>query len=654
MEWNQSRPKTFVTGKLVHGHIESLLGSGRTTIFYPCVSSMNRQRRGRTTRLTARSWRPIEVIRNNMERWLKNARFISPFLNLNNRELLPRRLAEVFADWDVTEEEAREACEAGWEEVSAFHAEIKDKARESLDYIRENGIRGIVLAGRPYHLDPEINHGIPELIQGLGMAVLTEDAMVENKLERPLRVRDQWAYHSRLYEAAATTGDDADLSLVQLVSFGCGLDAITADQVQEILEGREDVYTSLKIDEVSNLGAARIRLRSLAAALDERLDRESEEVLTYPAALDKHEDNGRPRSSVDYANAGEDEYREAGHPAARPFHEEDARGRIQAPGAADWQSIPTLGACRQASRIQRRAFRKSGQGHDRTGLKYVNNDACYPAIVVIGQLIHQFVTGKSDPDRTAVAITQTGGMCRATNYAGLLRKGLRDAGYPQVPVIAVSVQGLEDNPGFKITLPMLHQIIQGITIGDLLQKVLLRTRPYQIDGNVTRLYEKWDRVVQEFFEFKGYSPTLGRKIGFNALLKQIVEEFDTVELQDIPRKPRVGMVGEILVQYHPDANNDAVGTIEREGCEAELPSWRSSSTRRSSPRTGSTRTSATSATLTASSPTWVFGQCSSTRNRCAAPSKIQNDSNPAPASKNWPKRCRKSPSLETRPAKVGS
>lgn len=562
--------------KLVHGHIESLLDKGITTIFYPCVSFNEPTAQGQDNTFNC----PIvatypEVIRNNMERLVEeNARFISPFLNLNNRELLPRRLAEVFADWDVTEEEAREACEAGWEEVSAFHAEIKDKARESLDYIRENGIRGIVLAGRPYHLDPEINHGIPELIQGLGMAVLTEDAMVENKLERPLRVRDQWAYHSRLYEAAATTGDDPDLSLVQLVSFGCGLDAITADQVQEILEGREDVYTSLKIDEVSNLGAARIRLRSLAAALDERLDRESEEVLTYPAALDKHEIDGRPRSSVDYANAGEDEYREAGHILPRvPFTKkmrEDGY-KLLVPQMAPIHFRLLVPVVKRAG-YNVELLEKADRDMIETGLKYVNNDACYPAIVVIGQLIHQFVTGKSDPDRTAVAITQTGGMCRATNYAGLLRKGLRDASYPQVPVIAVSVQGLEDNPGFKITLPMLHQIIQGITIGDLLQKVLLRTRPYQIDGNVTRLYEKWDRVVQEFFEFKGYSPTLGRKIGFNALLKQIVEEFDTVELQDIPRKPRVGMVGEILVQYHPDANNDAVGTIEREGCEAELPS----------------------------------------------------------------------------------
>lgn len=562
--------------KLVHGHIESLLDKGITTIFYPCISFNEPTANGQDNTFNC----PIvatypEVIRNNMERLTQEkARFISPFLNLNNRDILPRRLAEVFADWGVSEDEAREACEAGWEEVDAFHAEIKQKARESLNYIREHKIRGIVLAGRPYHLDPEINHGIPELIQGLGMAVLTEDAMVENKLERPLRVRDQWAYHSRLYEAAATTGDDPDLSLVQLVSFGCGLDAITADQVQEILEGREDVYTSLKIDEVSNLGAARIRLRSLAAAIEERLETGSEEVLTYPAALDTQASGGRARSSIDWAHAGEEEYRSAGHVLPRvPFTKkmkEDGYKLL----------VPQMAPIhfRLLEPVVRRAgynvelLEKADKDMIETGLKYVNNDACYPAIVVIGQLLHQFLTGKADPDRTAVAITQTGGMCRATNYAGLLRKGLRDAGYPQVPVIAVSLQGLEENPGFKITVPMLHQIMQGITIGDLLQKVVLRTRPYQIDGNVQRLYEKWDQVVQEFFTHKGYSPTLGRKIGFHALLKQIVTEFDEVELQDIPRKPRVGMVGEILVQYHPDANNDAVGTIEREGCEAELPS----------------------------------------------------------------------------------
>ncbi|MFY9263475.1 MAG: activase [Actinomycetaceae bacterium] len=565
--------------KLAHGHIEHLLDKGITTIFYPCVSYNEPTTAGQDNNFNC----PIvatypEVIRNNMERLTADkATFISPFLNLANRDVLPRRIAETFADWGVTEDEARAACEAGWEEMDAVKAEIKQKGQEALDYIRANNIRGIVLAGRPYHLDPEINHGIPELIVGLGAAVLTEDAVVENKLERPLRVRDQWSYHSRLYEAAASAGDDPDLQLVQLISFGCGLDAITADQVQEILEGREDVYTSLKIDEISNLGAARIRLRSLAAAVDERAARaESEEVLTYPASMDVQDDGaGRTRkNAISPAEAGEREYARPGHIQERVVFTKEMRDdgyTILVPQMAPIHFRLLMPVLRRGG-YNVRLLEKTTKENIEVGLKYVNNDACYPAIVVIGQLIGEFVEGKADPERTAVAITQTGGMCRATNYAGLLRKGLRDAGYGQVPVVAISAQGLEDNPGFEFTTGMMHRAIQSITLGDLLQKVVLRTRPYQIDGNVVELYRKWDRVVQEFFEHKGYSPTLGHSIGFHALIKQITREFDEVELQDIPRKPRVGLVGEILVQYHPDANNDAVGTIEAEGCEAQLPS----------------------------------------------------------------------------------
>lgn len=219
-----------------------------------------------------------------------------------------------------------------------------------------------------------------------------------------------------------------------------------------------------------------------------------------------------------------------------------------------------------------RLLEKASDDDIEVGLKYVNNDSCYPVIVVIGQLISQFLSGQADPDRTAVGITQTGGQCRATNYAGLLRKGLVDAGYPQVPVIALSAQGIESNPGFSITPKMLHKAFQAVTVGDVLQKVLLRTRPYQIDGNVDQLYEKWDRISRHWFTGRHFVPALKKRLGFGALIRAIVADFDAVELQQIPRKPRVGLVGEILVQFHPDANSHAVATIEAEGCEAELPS----------------------------------------------------------------------------------
>ncbi|MDY5600789.1 MAG: acyl-CoA dehydratase activase-related protein [Schaalia hyovaginalis] len=549
--------------KLVHGHIESLLDKGIRTIFYPCVNYEQE-----STDADNHFNCPVvatypEVIRNNMERLNEpGVKFISPFVNLGNRDYLPAHLVKTFAEfgYEIPLEEMRAALDAAWEEDAAVKREIREKGEESIAWMRAHGVRGIVLAGRPYHLDPEINHGIPEVIVGLGMGVLTEDAVVDGRLERPLRVRDQWSYHSRLYEAAARVGDEPDLELVQLNSFGCGVDAITADQVQEILEGRGDVHTVLKIDEVSNLGAAKIRLRSLDAAVAERacVSARIDTALVDPAEA---------------AASAEGEGAAAGHIRPRAvFTKEmfDAGYEILAPQMAPIQFRLVMPVLKRAG-FRVRLLERTSRDTMETGLKFVNNDACYPAIVVIGQLIDEFVSGRADPDRTAVGITQTGGMCRATNYAALLRKGLRDAGYPQVPVIALSVQGLEDNPGFRTTLPMLHKAIQAIVIGDALQSMLLRVRPYEaVPGSAMALYRRWDAICQEWLR-TGASPTFGKRLGYSRLIAECVKEFDALELLDIPRKPRVGLVGEILVKFHPDANNHAVDVIESEGCEAELP-----------------------------------------------------------------------------------
>lgn len=571
--------------KLVHGHVESLLAKGIKTIFYPCVSYEQATIDGQDNTFNC----PIvatypEVIRTNMERLEDtDVRYLDPFISLANREHIPQRLVDVFADWDVSLEEAREAVRKGFEEMDAFHEDVRAKGEETLEYMRKNGIRGVVLAGRPYHLDPEINHGIPEAVIGLGMAVLTEDSMALGALERPLRVRDQWAYHSRLYEAAATAGDNPDLQLVQLVSFGCGLDAITADQVIEILEGRGDVYTGLKIDEVSNLGAAKIRLRSLAAAVEERDARRAtgENVALIDGSLKHAEvDTSHLVSSLDsseeiipLSEAGE--AFNAKHMYERVNFTEQMRDEgwtILAPQMSPYHFRLIAPALRKVG-YNIRLLESTSKDDLEVGLKYVNNDACYPAIVVIGQLIGAILRGEVDSHKCAMVITQTGGMCRATNYAGLLRKGLRDAGYGYIPVIAASAQGLEENTGFSITIPMIHKVAKAITLGDVLQKVVLRTRPYQIGDNVQELYEHWNTICEEYLSNdRGYSPTLGRKMRLGKLIREIVKAFDEVELLDIPRKPRVGMVGEILVQFHPDANNRAVEVIEEEGCEAELPS----------------------------------------------------------------------------------
>ncbi len=614
--------------KLVHGHIDDLLERGLTTIFYPCVSYEQELTQGADNHYNC----PVvatypEVIRNNMQRLMQpGVTFLSPFVNLSKPEHLVGRLVDVFREWNISKDEMGSAVDKAYEEDAAVKAEVRAKGEESLAWMRANGVEGIVLAGRPYHLDPEINHGIPEVINGLGMAVLTEDSVCDGRLDRPLRVQDQWSYHSRLYEAAARVGDEPDLELVQLNSFGCGVDAITTDQVQEILEEHSDVYTTLKIDEVSNLGAARIRLRSLAAAIGERR-RAAEAAVprtntlgplrstgparsvksagstgparaTRPTRSSGPTREGRPRtgqSSPNKASASRPTATQTPqatgfkpgnsatsgavrrtHPASqqpRAVFTEAMREQgyqILAPQMAPIQFrliVPVLQRSGYNVRLLEHATAESNE----TGLKYVNNDSCYPSIVVIGQLLEEFTSGRADPDHAAVAITQTGGMCRATNYASLLRRGLKDAGYPQVPVIAVSAQGIEQNPGFRLTLTDIHRAAQAIVYGDMLQKMLLRVHPYEAEeGSSMALYRRWDEIGQAFFG-TGKAPALGPHATFRRIIDQSVAEFDALPLRDIPRKPRVGLVGEILVKFHPDANNHAVQVIEEEGCEAVLP-----------------------------------------------------------------------------------
>ena len=265
-------------GKLVHGHITSLVRDGLNFIFYPCVPYSPREDRDAANHFNC----PIatsypEVILNNVE-GLRSAapghrgvRYANPFLPLHHPRRLKERLVEELAWAGISRTDIDGAVEAAFAEQARFKGEVRAKGEEVLKEIEERRLRGVILACRPYHLDPEIHHGVPELIVSLGMAVLTEDSVSHlGRIQRPLRVIDQWVYHTRLYAAASFAADRRDLALVQLTSFGCGLDAVTTDQVQEILSRHGRASALLKIDEQSNLGAARIRLRSLKAALDAR------------------------------------------------------------------------------------------------------------------------------------------------------------------------------------------------------------------------------------------------------------------------------------------------------------------------------------------------------------------------------------------------
>lgn len=523
--------------KLVHGHITSLVQSGVKNIFYPCLPYEKKEDDSADNCYNC----PIvtsysEVIRGNMEVLEeKSINYMNPFLPYNDKKRLAERLYEELSGFGVGKAEVKEAVEKAWKEDESFKAAIRKKGEEVLEFLEKTGGKGIVLAGRPYHIDPEINHGIPNLITEFGIAVLSEDSVAHlDKSARPLRVVDQWMYHTRLYSAATFVGTKDKLELVQLNSFGCGLDAVTTDQVQEILHASGKIFTVLKIDEINNLGAARIRLRSLKAAMEER-DRNGYSF----------EKNQFRQNKVAFTEEMRKKHTILA-PQMSPIHFQFIEVAFRAAGY-NLEILPSV-----------------DRGAVDEGLRHVNNDACYPSILTTGQLVGALKSGRYDLQNTSVIISQTGGGCRATNYIGFIRKALKDAGFEHVPVISLNAVGLESNPGFKITMGLLNKALIALVYGDLLMRVLYRVRPYErIEGSANLLYESWVERCKE-------SVKSGRHSEFKRNLKKIAEDFDRLEINDI-KKPRVGLVGEILVKFHPTANNSVVDVIEKEGAEAVMP-----------------------------------------------------------------------------------
>ena len=478
-----------------------------------------------------------ENIKNNVEDLKeKNIKFMNPFLSLDKIETIIKRMTDEFVPMGCDAKEIKAAVEAGWAEWENFRHDMHKKGEETVKYLKDNNMTGIVLGGRPYHADPEINHGIPELIAGYNIAVLTEDSVAHmGHLERPTVVRDQWTYHSRLYEAAAFVKKQENIEYVQLNSFGCGLDAVTTDEVKAILTAAGKIYTALKIDEVNNLGAARIRIRSLIAAIEDRKEKNvklrkgdaSLKRVLFTKEMRKDYTILCPQMSPIHFDILEPAFRKCGY-------------NLEVMAAMDKDAIDA-------------------------GLKYVNNDACYPALITIGQLMNGLLSGNYDLNRTALLISQTGGGCRATNYIAFIRKALENAGMPNIPVISINPAGLEKNPGFKYEPALLHRAMQALVYGDTFMRVLYRTRPYEkVKGSANALYEKWNEKVKKDIL------RADRKTFCNNIAG-IIRDFENLEIYEDMKKPRVGVVGEILVKFHPTANNDLVNLLEREGAEAVVP-----------------------------------------------------------------------------------
>ncbi len=523
--------------KLVHGHIKWLVEHGAKWIFYP---SINYERIEDETAPNHYNC-PIvatypEVIAGNMDDVFadNDVIFSHPFLPYDNDDFLARELYKMLRRTGVGRLELEDAIKMARAEDRRFKGDIKKHGEAALRWAREHKKKSVVLAGRPYHLDPEINHGIDKIISSFDMVVLTEDSVAHlGKLNRPLRVLDQWMYHSRLYKAATFVGTTDDVEIVQLNSFGCGLDAVTTDQVEEITKKNNKLYTVLKIDEGTNMGAAKIRIRSLKAAMDERTKNKV-----------KHIDDRSPYVRKFFTKEMRKDYTML-IPEMAPMHFQFLETAL---GKAGYKAkrLPT---------VDKNAVEE--------GLKYINNDACYPTIVSLGQIISYLKSGEVDLDKVAIFMSQTGGQCRASNYVALLRKALKDMDMEQIPVVSVNMSGLESNPGFNlISYKLIKRVLMGMIYGDLFMRVLYKTRPYEkVPGSADELFEKWSRVARR-------NVHTGSIRKFKTTIEGIVKDFDALPLQEGLKKPKVGVVGEILVKYHPNANNDIVSIIEQEGGEA--------------------------------------------------------------------------------------
>ncbi|WP_077611343.1 2-hydroxyacyl-CoA dehydratase [Clostridium sp. Marseille-P2415] len=523
--------------KLVHGHIMALLEQNVKHIFYPCIPKERAEINGADNHFNC----PMviayaEVIHANMDALGENGAVLHfPFLPYDNKKALAHRLFEEFKAFGITKNEVENALELAWKEDRQFKTDIQKMGEEALRYLKETGGRGIVLSGRPYHLDKEINHGIPGLITSMGLAVLTEDSVAHlGHVERPLMVLDQWMYHSRLYEAADFVSGQDNLELVQLNSFGCGPDSIAAEQAREILDKNGKIYTLLKIDEASNLGAVKIRLRSLKAAMEvqngNRICRTTHKTVQKNSLILKE-----IRSKYTILA-----------PQMAPIHFSLLQEAIRSEG---YQMVLLPDVDKEDIE---------------TGLKYVNNDSCYPSIIVIGQILRALQSGKYDLNHTAVIMSQTGGPCRASNYLALLKKALQAAGFEQVPVLSLNASRLEKGSSFPVTVSLLKKAIMAILYGDMLMEILFHIRPYEINkGSANRLFSDWMTKCKANIRQGNYAV-------FRENIYKIVKDFENIPIRN-EKKVRVGLVGEILVKYHPAANNNMVDFIEDMGAEMVVP-----------------------------------------------------------------------------------
>ncbi|WP_392559658.1 acyl-CoA dehydratase activase-related protein [Orbus mooreae] len=527
--------------KLVHGHIVELAEQKVDRIFMPMVVLESAEFDNSVNNYNC----PIvssysEVMNSAINPELKyGIAFDYPVINFTDLKLLKKGCFDYLKSLGVTKAQFEQAFDNAIKEQAHYKKQLYQKANEVIQAAKQSGRYVYILAGRPYHSDSLINHKTPEILNALGCDVITEDSVLGgiNALPPELQICSQWSYPNRLYAAASFVANQANnIQFVQLNSFGCGPDAIVTDECKAILEAAGKTCTIIRVDEITATGSVRLRLRSII---------ESIRMNSHQPLITK----ARKSSAI--------------------FKIEDKKRRtIIAPFISEFYS-PVLPAIFALSGYKLEVLPKPDKNSVEWGLKYCNNEICYPATIIVGDVIKALHSGRYQRDEVAIGITQTGGQCRASSYLSLIKKAMSSSGFDDIPIVSLSVDDMkEDNqPGFKMNwFKTLPPTFFSMLFSDSLAKMYYAVSPREVvKGQAAQVRDEYIGKLQKLIQLRQ-----GNKAIFN-LLAEAVDSFNNINTHN-KSCPQIGIVGEIYVKYNSFGNQNSIDWLVEQGIEPVIPS----------------------------------------------------------------------------------
>ncbi len=517
--------------KLTHSHIDNLIGKGVDRILMPFVvhemSEKGEQNSYNCPVVSGYS----QVIHSVHQ---SSIPIDSPVISFKDEGSLQRQCVDYLATLGIDRKRAIRAFRSALAAQHEFSRRLAEINRQVLQEARQLGHRVIVLAGRPYHTDPLIQHKVSQMVAAMGIDVITDDIVRGTPIDlHTANYLSQWSFTNRIVKAARwVAAQDDQVQMVELTSFGCGPDAFLIGEIRRILHDAGKALTLLKIDDMNNIGSLKLRVRSLIESL----------------RLNPHHHGGDSQPIH-----------------LPPYTKSERRRKIIVPFFTPTIS-PLLPAIMQVAGYDVESLPMSDEQSVEWGLRSANNEVCYPATLIIGDIIKALRSGKYDPDRTCVAMTQTGGQCRASNYLPLLRKALMDHGFTNTPVISISfLSGLQnEQPGFKINWPkILPLALMTILYADAMAKFYYSTVCRESQAGSAR------RLLGHYLSEGRNAILTQRPDNLLTLLRQAAADFDAACTD--AQCPQVGVVGEIFLKYHPFAQKNLIRWLVEHGIEVVPP-----------------------------------------------------------------------------------